>query len=204
MSLQMVLRFHSPVFLRGPPAHVVVSRSVFLKAQPAHVGSETYIRSCGGSHKLPWCSLAGDAQYLVLSHATRSVLDQTHSRAHRSAHLSTRYSFLLPRGLGAVFPPRVVAERGRYPHDHDRLWLSGQIGHSPGTRSVVQESRCHHCIWYAFAGQWQHQEPAPSEESMLPKSSPSRAFSSPLDGYRTEHVTIGYEACKQAWMSAMA
>src|SRR5258708_13608549 len=140
----MVLRFRSPVFLRGPPADVVVARSVFLKAQPAYVGSETYIRSCGGSHRLPWCSLAGDAQYLVLSHATRSVLDQTHSRAHRSAHLSTRYSFLLLRGLGAVFPRRVVAEMRRYQHHHHRFWLSAQLVHSPGTRSVVQVSRCHH------------------------------------------------------------
>src|SRR6266851_8986442 len=182
----MLLLFYSHVFLRVQSVHGVAARSVFLGVPSVHgkalallhprsrslADSERYSLSGGGSHRLPSYSLAGGAKHLVLSRSTRSFLGQTHSRAGQSPHRSTMCSFPLPRARATVFPPQAVAAMRRYPHDHDLLWLPGQSVHSPGSRSTAQESMCHHCKWYAVAGQWQHQEPARDEESLLPKSSP--------------------------------
>src|SRR5260370_28423952 len=120
MFLQMVLRFRSRVFLRGPPVHGVVAHSVWSEGHPVRADSERLCRSFASSHTPAWCSLAGGAQYLVPALATRFFPDQTHSRAHRSAHLSTKYSFPPQPVFGAVSPPQAVVARPRYPPVHDR------------------------------------------------------------------------------------
>src|SRR5438552_11386833 len=114
MFQQMVLLFHSHVFLRVPPVHGVVAHSVFLRVPPVHAGSERIYRSFASSHRLPWCSLAGGVQYFVPSRATCSVQDQIHSRAHRSTHLSMQYSFLLPRAWATASVSQAVVTRRWY------------------------------------------------------------------------------------------
>src|SRR6266446_3360094 len=90
MLLQRVLRFRSPVFLRGPPVHGVVAHSVWPGGHPARV-EERIRRSFASSHRPAWCSLAGDAQYLVPAlHTSMSRSSNSPGfRWRRASHFST-------------------------------------------------------------------------------------------------------------------